>query len=140
MDEENAKKKKLEDAVWYQSDFGAHLTKGKKGVKDNVLAPEDIHKLDDDHTYNTPNERPGTYKGSPGAPILDLGKEKGRPKEVDLTGEGDDMSVMTNASNYSQKSREELIEMLRLAKISNRQLQILSVLVKLTFKNIKYIY
>ena len=120
MDEENAKRKKLEDAAWYQSDFGAQLTKWNKGVKDNFLAPEDIYKLDDDHTYKTLNDRPGKYKGSPGAPTLDLEKEKARPKEIDLTGEGDDMSVMTNASHYSQKSREKLIEMLSLAKISNK--------------------
>ena len=30
------------------------------------------------------------------------------------------MSVMTNATNFSLKSREELIEMLREAKISNK--------------------
>ena len=43
MDEENVKRKKLEDAAWYQSDFGAQLTKGKKGAKDDFLAPEDIY-------------------------------------------------------------------------------------------------
>ena len=107
MDEENAKRKKLEDAAWYQSDYGAQLTKGKKGAKDDFLAPEDIYKLDDDHTYKTLNERPGTYKGSPGAETLDLGKVKEKPKEVDLTREEDEMSVMTNATNFSQQSREE---------------------------------
>ena len=100
MDEENVKRKKLEDAAWYQSDFGVQLTKGKKGVKDNFLAPEDIYKLDDDHTYKTLNERPGTYKGLPGAATLDLGKVKAKPKEVDLTREEDHMSVMTNATNF----------------------------------------
>ena len=120
MDEENAKRKKLEDAAWYQTNYGAQLTKGKKGAKDDFLSPEDIYKLDDDHTYKTLNKRPGTYKGSPGAETLDLGKVKEKPKEVDLTREEDEMSVMTNATNFSQKSREELIEMLREAKISNK--------------------
>ena len=44
---------------------------------------------------------------------------KAKPKEVDLTREEDEMSVMTNTTKFSQKPREELIEMLREAKISN---------------------
>ena len=86
IDEENAKRKKLEDAAWCQSDFGVQLNKGKKGAKDDFLAPEDIYKLDDDHTYKTLNERPGTYKGSPGAETLDMGKVKESQRKLTSLG------------------------------------------------------
>ena len=44
-----AKKKNIEDAAWYQKDFGSHIKKKGKEKKEYV-APEDVYNLDDDHT------------------------------------------------------------------------------------------
>ena len=73
---EDAGKKKLEDAAWYQKDYGVKNSNGsnKYNKEEKLLAPENLYTLGDDHTHTTLNERPGTYAGSPGAAMIDLGK------------------------------------------------------------------
>merc|ERR1712086_526745 len=74
-DAATAKKKNIEDAVWYQKDFGSHIKKKGKEKKEYV-APEDVYNLDDNHTFKTLTERPEKYKGTSGAATIHLGSEK----------------------------------------------------------------
>ena len=82
--------------------------------------------LGDDHTYTTLNERPGTYAGSPGAAMIELGKNKLRPSNIGLINGSDDDSVMsnftsmTNLTDPTAYSKEKLVEMLQNARISRR--------------------
>jgi hypothetical protein len=110
-----AKKKNIEDAAWYQKDFGAHIKKKGKEQKEYV-APEDVYNLDDDHTFKTLNERPGKYKGTPGAATINLGKEKG-PGVIDVDADEDNMSRVSAMTGMSKDdlitlSKDDLIQML----------------------------
>ena len=86
-------KKKPEEAAWYQKDYGVkNLNSSKKYNKKNkLLAPENLYTLGDDQTYTTLNERPGTYAGSPGADMINLGKNRRRTSNIDLTDGSDGM-------------------------------------------------
>ena len=110
-----AKKKNTEDAVWYQKEFSSHNKKKGKEQKEYV-PPEDVYKLVDDHTYKTLNERPGRYKGTPGAATINLGSEK-EPGVIDVDADEDNMSrvsAMTWVSKDDLKdlSKDDLIQML----------------------------
>ena len=73
-DIEDSGKRNLEDAAWYQKDYGvknSNLSK-KYNNKKKLLAPENLYTLGDDHTYTTLNDCPGTYAGSPGAAMIEL--------------------------------------------------------------------
>ena len=90
------------------------------------MAPENLYTLGDDHTYTTLNERQGTYAGSPGAAMIDLGKNRMRPSNIDLINGSDDDSVMSNVTSMkfstdpTDYSKDELVEMLQNARISRR--------------------
>ena len=90
----------------------------KYNKKEKLLEPENIYTLGDDHTDTTLNERPGAYAGSPGAAMIDLGKNRPRPSNIDITNRSDDDSVMSNVTsmkiltNPADYSKEELVEML----------------------------
>ena len=62
-DIEDAGKRKLEDAAWYQKDYGVKNSNGSKkyNKEEKLLAPENLYTLGDDHTYTMLNERPGMY-------------------------------------------------------------------------------
>ena len=70
--------------------------------------------------------RPGTYAGSPGAAIIDLGKNRPRTSNIDLTNESDDDSVMSNVTTMTNLTdraayfKDKLVEMLQNARISRR--------------------
>ena len=85
-DIEDAGKRKLEDAAWYQKDYGVKKSNGRKkyNKEDKLLAPENLYTLGDDHTYTTLNERPGTCAGSPVPAMIDLGKNRPRPSNIDV--------------------------------------------------------
>ena len=127
-DIEDAGKKKLDDAVWYQKDYGVKNSNVSKkyNKKEKFLAPLNIYTLGDDHTYTTLDERPGTYRGSPGAAMIGLGKNRPRPFNIDLTnGSGDDsvmsnVTSMTNLTDPTAYSKDKLVEMLQNARISRR--------------------
>ena len=82
--------------------------------------------MGDDHTYTTLHERPGTYTGSPGAAMIDLGNNRPRPSNIDLTyGRYDDsvmsnVTSMTNLTDPAAYSKDELVKMLQNARISRR--------------------
>ena len=94
-------KKKLEDAAWYQKDYGVNNSNVSKkyNKKEKCLGPENLYSLGDYHTYTTIIERPGTYTGLPGAAMIDLGKKMPRPSNIDLTDGSDDDSVMSNVTS-----------------------------------------
>ena len=85
-DIEDAGKKNLEYAAWYKKDYGVNNSNCSKkyNKKEKLLAPGNLYIFGDDHTYTTFNERPGTYAGSPGAAMIDLGKNRLRPSNIDL--------------------------------------------------------
>ena len=127
-DIDDSRKKKLEDAAWYQKDYGVKNSNSSKkyNKKEKLLAPENIYTLGYDHTYTTLNECPGTYAGSPGAAMIDLVKNRPRPSNIDLTNGSDDNSVMSNVTSMTNLtdpvaySKDELVEMLHNARISHR--------------------
>ena len=91
-----------------------------------MLAPENLYTLGDDHTYTTLNERPGMYAGSPGAAMIDLGKNRPRPSNIYLTNRSNDDRVMSNVTSMTNLtdpaaySKDEIVEMLQNARISHR--------------------
>ena len=119
-DAEEAGKKKLEDAAWCQQDYGVKMSNsGKKYSKgEKLLAPKNLYQVEDNHTYTTLNERPGTHAGLPGDATADLGKNKPRPSIIDFDEGSDEESALSNVTNMSnltapdEYTREELIEML----------------------------
>ena len=121
-DIQDAGKKKLEDAAWYQKDYGVNNSDGSKkyNKEEKFLAPENLYTLGDDHTYTTLNERPETYAGSPCAAMIDLGKNRLRPSNIDLINRSEYDSVMsnvtsmTNLTNPTAYSKDELVEMLKM--------------------------
>ena len=90
------------------------------------MAPENVFTLGDEHTYKTLDERTGKYAGSPGAATLDLGRNRMKPARVDVEDNDDEVSVMSNGTNYTnmtepeEYSKEELCEMLREMRMSRR--------------------
>ena len=88
--------------------------------------PENIYTLGDDHTYTTLNESPGMHSGSPGAAMIDLGKNRLRPSNIDLITRNENYSVMSNVMSMTKLtdstaySKYELVEMLQNACISRR--------------------
>ena len=121
-DIEDAGKRKLEDAAWHQRDYGVKNSNGSKkyNKEEKLLAPENLYTLGDDHTYTTLNERPVTYAGSPGAAMIDLGKNRLRPSNIGLINGSDDDSVMSNVTSMTNLtdptaySKDELVEMLKM--------------------------
>ena len=124
-DAEETGKKKLEDTAWYQQDYGVKMSNGGKKYinKEELLAPENLYQLGDDHTYATLKERPGTYAGTPGAATIDLGKNRPRPSRIDLSDDSNDESVLSNVTNMSNLTapedytKEEFINLLQNAHI-----------------------
>ena len=126
-DVEKAKNKSIEDAAWYQNNFGVHMEKKEKKKKKHV-APENVYQLDEEHTYVSLNDRPGKYAGSPGAATIDLGKKK-RPGEIDVDADDKAISAMSGFSGltggYTEEelnnsSKEELIAMFKRGNISGK--------------------
>ena len=70
--------------------------------EEKLLAPENLYTLGDYHTYTTLNELPGTYAGSPGAAMIDLGKNRPIPFNIDLTYRSYDDSVMSNVTKHEK--------------------------------------
>ena len=66
-------------------------------------------------------ERSGTYAGSPGAAMIDLGKNRLMSSNIDLTNGSDDDSVMSNVTSMTNLtdpaaySKDELMEMLKMS-------------------------
>ena len=112
-------------AAWYKKGYGVKNSNGSKkyNKEEKLLAPENLYTLGDDHTYTTLDERPGTYAGSPGAAMIDLGKNRPRPSNIDLINGSDNdivmsnVTSMTNLTDPNAYSKDELVEMLINARI-----------------------
>ena len=76
-DEENEKQKDIEESAWYNSDYVSQLTKTTKKKK-KFVAQEKVFQLDNDHSYKTLHEKPGTYEGPPGAAVFQVGEKASR--------------------------------------------------------------
>ena len=79
----------LEQAAWYNNNFGVKMGKtlADEAMKkqSQPMNLEDIYKIDqDNHTYQTLNERQGTYNGSTGTMRLELlkGRDKTNNDEI----------------------------------------------------------
>ena len=113
-DAKTAKKKNIEDAAWYQKEFGSRIKKnGKKQKK--YVALEDVFNLGDNHIFKTLNKRPGKYAGSSGAVIINLGNKK-RPGIINVNKDDDHMSGVTGILVVSKDkligmSKDDSIEM-----------------------------
>ena len=109
----------LEQAAWYNNDFGMKMGKTMadeaRKKQGQLMNPEDIYQIDADaHTYHTLNERPGTYDGTPGAVRLDLGQSGREENEaVIIDGEGDEGSCVSNLKNISDYSKRDLYKKLK---------------------------
>ena len=85
--------------------------------------------MDDEHSFKTLNEKPGTYEGSPGATTFQVGG-KGKPDAVECNrDEEDEVSVMSATSGaskshkYTATKREEFLEMMVKTNISFEDLK-----------------
>jgi hypothetical protein len=124
-DEEEAKKKAIEDAAWYRDEFGQYMDSPKKKQGTATYTdPENIYDLDGTHSVKTMTERPGSaYGGSPGAPTFKVG---GNEKQQGGEGskEGDAIEVNSDSdddmSALSSLSKDELIARLRKATVSSQ--------------------
>ena len=121
-DIEDAGKKNLADAAWYQKYYGVKNSNVSKNYnkKEKLLAPENLYTLGDDHIYTTLNERPGTYAGWPGAAMIALGKNRPRTSNIGIINGSDDDSVMSNVTSMTNLtgptaySKDKLVEMLKM--------------------------
>lgn len=109
-DAEDDGKLSLEKAAWYNNDFRVKLSKRKTDMVSKkhaqLMKPDDIYQIDDEeHTYTTLNDCPGTYAGSPGAVRLDLGRSNQEPVQLEVSGKNDDdasnLRNLTGISDYS---------------------------------------
>jgi hypothetical protein len=107
-DGELEKAKALESAAWYRDEFGGHMQRKDKREAPREFANEEMmYDADADKSVHTVHEKagkPSTYKGSAGAPQIQLG----RPKDVEHSNDDDSVS---DVSNYSTWSKGDLIEL-----------------------------
>ena len=103
-DEENEKQKNIEDSAWYNNNFISQLT--KTGKKKKFVDRKNTFKLDNEHSFKTLNEKPGAYKGSPGADVFHVGG-RNKPKAVECSGDKEDnISVMSAAPELFTHSKK----------------------------------
>lgn len=127
-DEENEKQKGIEESAWYNSDYVSQLTKTTKKKK-KFVAQDKAFQLDDEHSFKTLNKKPGTYEGSPGATMFQVGG-KGKPEAVECNRDKEDeVSVMSATSGvsknhkYTPTTREEFLKMMEKANFSIEDLK-----------------
>ena len=113
-DEEEEAVRRMEQAAWYTDLFAAPGC--KKGKSTPTYAnPDNVYKLDDDHTVHSLHRCPGRYEGTPGAATIDLSGPKQQDNEVievDLEDAEGDLEKMSQA---------DLIALIRKSKISGEK-------------------
>jgi hypothetical protein len=111
------KAKAMESAAWYRDEFGDHMKgKDKREAPREFANEEMMYDPDADKSVHTVHEKagkPSTYKGSAGAPTIQLG----RPKDVV---QGADNESLSDVSNYSTWSKGELIDLCRKLALGNK--------------------
>ena len=65
------------------------------------MAQEKVFQLDDDHSFKTLHEKPGTYEDSPGVAVFQVGG-KGKPEAVEYNRDKEEeVSLMSDTSGVS---------------------------------------
>lgn len=111
-DEENDKAKALEDAAWYNDEFGDHMVDTSRKEKAAFASKEALAELNCDHSFKSIHQKKGNYVGSPDAESFQLGSSK-KPMEVDSDGDDDE--------EYLNLSQKELIAMLKQSKLDAKK-------------------
>jgi hypothetical protein len=109
-DAENEKLKAMEDAAWYNDEFGNHMVDVSRKEKVEYASKEAMAELHCDHSYKSIHQKKGNYVGSPGEESFQLGS-KGKPVYVDGEAVGDE-------EGYGNLTPAELIAMLKKHNIS----------------------
>jgi uncharacterized membrane protein YgcG len=111
-DEENEKAKLMEEAAWYNDEFGDHMVDTSKKEKAAFATKEALAELNCDHSFKSIHQKKGNYVGSPDAESFQLGSSK-KPMEVDSDGDDDE--------EYLNLSQEELIALLKKSKLEAKK-------------------
>jgi hypothetical protein len=111
-DAEYEKVKAIEEAAWYNDEFGDHMVDTSRKEKATYATKEALEELNCDHSFKSIHHKKGNYVGSPDAEFLQLGSRK-KPMEVD-TEEG------SIEEEYKNLSSAELIALLKQAKLGNK--------------------
>ena len=84
------------------------------------MNPEDIYQINNDnHTYTTLTEQPGTYAGSPDVMRLDLGQRVWEKYDVDTADDDcDEVSNVNNLTNITDYLKRDLYNKLKDLEIS----------------------
>jgi hypothetical protein len=131
----------IEEEDWYTDVFGDFMNtleggkKKNKGGRRSFIAPEELFDLDDAGSVHSIRQKPGAklkatnsgYGGSPGAPTFQVGGNKKHKGEEDVetveinSDDGEKAGAAATApNNLEELSREELLELLRKAKLSSQ--------------------
>jgi hypothetical protein len=114
-DEENEKVKAIEDAAWYNDEFGDHMFDTRKKEKTKYAPQEALDELNCDHSYKSVHMRKGNYVGSPDAPAFQVGG-----KSVECIDADDDESVEAEETDWEKMSHAELVKLLKAHKLSSK--------------------
>lgn len=109
-DEEQEKMKGMEDAAWYNDEFGDHMVEISRKEKLKYASKEALDELNCDHLYKSVYQKKGNDVGSPDAPSFQVGSK---------SMEKDDSVDEEKAETVLEKmSCTELIKLLRKHKIT----------------------
>ena len=111
-DEENEKAKAMEEAAWYNDEFGDHMMDTSRKEKAAFASKEALVELNCDHSFKSIHQKKGNYVGSPDAVSFQLGSSK-KPMEVGSDGDDDE--------EYLNLSQKELIAMLKKSKLEAKK-------------------
>jgi hypothetical protein len=110
QDVENEKSAAMESAAWYKDVFGDNVFDLSKKEKPKKMSAAELEDLHAEHSVKTATKQHGRYEGSPGAETFVVGQKTRKATSVSAAQDED--------VDLDQYSREELLELLRKAKIS----------------------
>ena len=110
-DAENEKLQAMEDAAWYNDEFGNHMVGTSKKEKMTHANKEALDELHCDHSYKTIHQKKGNQLDVAEGEAFKIGIET-KPMEID-SNEEDGEEV-----DYTNLSSEELIALLKKHEIS----------------------
>jgi hypothetical protein len=111
-DEEQEKLKAMEDAAWYNDEFGDHMVDTSKKEKMQYASKEALDELNCDHSYKSVHQKKGNYVGSPDAPTFQVG---GKAMEVDISSDEEEDE---GGVDLEKMSHAELVKLLKKTKIA----------------------
>ena len=112
QDEENERLAAMESAAWYKDAFGGNVFDMSKKEKAKQLSAMEMEDLHAEHSVKTAGKKPGRYEGSPGVETFVVGQKKGGQSSGANSSESDE--------DLGKCTKEELLEMLRAAKITSQ--------------------